>query len=177
MNILNIHSGTDIQATWQAVLEETTAYFEAVPNEEFVKSQGEKWSIAENLDHLFLSVKAITGGLKMPKIALRAIGKPNRPSRTYEGLVKRYHQKLEVANPSSNPYSSKAVKSQAELVNDWQSIGQKFYDRVGQWSEKDLESYLMPHPLLGKLTIREMLMFNIYHTLHHLEICKKYYKR
>jgi hypothetical protein len=27
----------------------------------------------------------------------------------------------------------------------------------------------MPHPLLGKLTVREMLLFTLYHNLHHVQ--------
>ena len=39
--------------------------------------------------------------------------------------------------------------------------------RVNTWTEKDLDTVLMPHPLLGKLTAREMLFFTIYHVQHH----------
>ena len=34
-------------------------------------------------------------------------------------------------------------------------------------SEEDLDYYVLPHPLLGKLTLREMLYFTIYHVKHH----------
>ena len=34
-------------------------------------------------------------------------------------------------------------------------------------SEEDLDYYLLPHPILGKLTLREMLYFTIYHVKHH----------
>ena len=36
-----------------------------------------------------------------------------------------------------------------------------------KWQENDLDRYQLPHPLLGKLTIREMLYFAIYHNLRH----------
>ena len=39
--------------------------------------------------------------------------------------------------------------------------------RIDSFSEKDLDNYILPHPLLGKLTIREMLFFTIYHVQHH----------
>jgi hypothetical protein len=36
-----------------------------------------------------------------------------------------------------------------------------------KFSEDDLDSIRLPHPLLGKLTVREMLYFAVYHVGHH----------
>jgi hypothetical protein len=33
-----------------------------------------------------------------------------------------------------------------------------------------LDEYLLPHPLIGKLTIREILYFTIYHNLRHASL-------
>jgi hypothetical protein len=44
---------------------------------------------------------------------------------------------------------------------------QKMVDFINKWKAADMEIYLLPHPLLGKLTIREMLLFTIYHIEHH----------
>lgn len=41
------------------------------------------------------------------------------------------------------------------------------------WSDPQLDQYLAPHPLLGKLTLRELGYFTIYHTEHHLNIIKE----
>jgi uncharacterized damage-inducible protein DinB len=32
-----------------------------------------------------------------------------------------------------------------------------------------LDRLRLPHPALGKLTVREMLFFTIYHNIHHVE--------
>jgi hypothetical protein len=39
--------------------------------------------------------------------------------------------------------------------------------RIGTWSETDLDRYRLPHPLLGRLTVREMLFFTVQHLAHH----------
>ncbi len=39
--------------------------------------------------------------------------------------------------------------------------------RVDSFSEAQLDALILPHPLLGKLTLREMLYFTIYHVQHH----------
>ena len=38
------------------------------------------------------------------------------------------------------------------------------------WSERALDRYRLPHPLLGRLTVREMLLFTLYHSVHHFSL-------
>jgi len=45
--------------------------------------------------------------------------------------------------------------------------------KVEKFTEQELDTLILPHPLLGKLTIREMLYFTIYHVGHHHEITKR----
>ena len=43
--------------------------------------------------------------------------------------------------------------------------------RIESWSrEKQLDHFLLPHPLLGKITLREMLFFSAYHIQHHTKL-------
>jgi DNA-directed RNA polymerase subunit L len=39
-----------------------------------------------------------------------------------------------------------------------------------KWQEVEFDRYQLPHPILGKLTMREMLFFTIYHTLRHARL-------
>jgi hypothetical protein len=41
-----------------------------------------------------------------------------------------------------------------------------------KWKDDQLDHYIAPHPLLGKLTLRELCYFTIYHAGHHLNIIK-----
>jgi hypothetical protein len=52
----------------------------------------------------------------------------------------------------------------------WQLTNAELLRRVRRWSETSLDAVLLPHPLLGKLTAREMLQFTVYHTAHHLNL-------
>ena len=40
-------------------------------------------------------------------------------------------------------------------------------DSVETWTEHDLDACGMPHPILGVLSVREMLLFELYHNTHH----------
>ena len=40
---------------------------------------------------------------------------------------------------------------------------------INNYSEQQLDTFILPHPLLGKVTLREMMYFTIYHAEHHLK--------
>ena len=61
-------------------------------------------------------------------------------------------------------YISKLVKEEKRLAK-----------KIQKWTESDLDTYLLPHPLLGKMTIREIALWTAYHTEHHYKILKLNY--
>jgi hypothetical protein len=38
-----------------------------------------------------------------------------------------------------------------------------------RWPERALDTTRMPHPLLGAITVREMMFFTLYHNRHHVD--------
>lgn len=137
----------------------------------FYQAFGEKWSIAENMDHLIRSCRPVASALKMPKAALQAFGSPDQATRSYETIVAIYQAKLKEGTAvASGPFvpENSLDYPQADMLRDWQLIAGKFAERTDQWEEEDLDQYVIPHPVLGKLTVREMLFFTINHNYHHL---------
>lgn len=143
---------------------------------QFMARPNNKWSVGQNIEHLIKSLSPVNLALKMPAFVLRfQFGKPNRKPRTYPELVIRYNQKLQAGGrapgrfiPPTILWSDKDKK--LEVFNHEKDIMIK---RLNTWSEDQLDSYLIPHPLLGKLTIREMLFFSSYHIEHHLRLLKE----
>jgi DinB superfamily len=129
-----------------------------------------KWSIAENCKHLSLSVKPLNTAFSLPNFALLFFGKLNRPARNYDEMVEKYLQKLAegaVATSQFVPEKISVENSKEDLIQELKKINDSFLKKVDDFTEDDLDKYLIPHPVLGKLTIREMLYFTICHTLHH----------
>ncbi len=54
-----------------------------------------------------------------------------------------------------------------DLLDQFSKASAELVSVVEKWNENELDEYLLPHPILAKLTIREMLFFTIYHNLRH----------
>ena len=151
------------------------AWFHDIPPGDFFARQGEVWSASDNLDHLIKAVKPITKALKLPKITLQAIfGKPEKVSMTYEELCSVYRDAIARGGQASGRYLpdqqtplENAGEQKKILVDQWLMASGELVSAAEPWEEEDLDRYQLPHPLLGKLTIREILFFVIYHNLRH----------
>lgn len=139
----------------------------------------EKWTTGQHADHLIKSTLPLNSVFKMPRFTIKAMfGKPNRDSRSYDEIVEKYLQKLKEGGVASGRFLPKEVqvadkyKIMAELTLE----KEKLQNVLRNWREADLDKYLIPHPLLGKLTVREMFYFTIYHTEHHTAILRKQYE-
>ena len=42
-----------------------------------------------------------------------------------------------------------------------------------RWTETQLDAHRMPHPLMGKLTVREMMLFTLLHNRHHVQVAER----
>jgi len=145
-----------------------------VANSAFFKRPYSKWSMAENLEHLILSVKPLNLAFRLPKFALLFFGKPNRPIRTQDELVRKYLSKLDAGGRAGSAFVPELKQVDKRLlIQSFENENKRFINSLTKWSEEDLDRYLLPHPLLGKLYLREMLYFTIYHTQHHLRAIKR----
>ena len=145
-------------------------------DDDLLFSTNGKWTAGQQLDHIYKSVSALTSGLMLPKFVIRLyVGKANRPSRDYEALVAKYKLRLEAGGKATGRFIPKTVrpdqkiKLAEKLVRSIDSLCKK----VDTYSERQLDYYILPHPLLGKLTVREMLYFTIYHVKHHQKLTLK----
>jgi hypothetical protein len=101
----------------------------------FFKKPDEKWSVAENIQHLITSIKITSLAYRLPKFIVK-----------FE--IKYGKQKL---------------------MYNWQKATVAFIKALTKnRTEKDLDNYLAKHPLLGRITLRELCYFTIFHTEHHL---------
>lgn len=155
--------------------EEMIRFIEGLSAPQFVEAPNGKWSAGQNLDHLNKSLSPVNLALRLPRFVLRWLfGKPNRKPRSYDELVERYHQKLAAGGRASGQFIPPGIRidQKENLINRFRKETRTMSKLMSHCREDQLDNYLLPHPLLGKLTLREMLFFSVYHIKHHSESLK-----
>lgn len=173
---LNIHTAEEIREGLVRVFAEVSDLIAPLSDEAYREKTSEKWSVAENMDHLILSAKPVAKGLRLPKLAFRAFGLAKKDSRSFGDLAAAYRELLAQGGRAGGAYvpqGTDALPDATDQLAEWNKTLTYFHKNLDKWSESDLDKYRLPHPLLGKLTAREMLFFTIYHTWHHVQACKK----
>lgn len=152
-----------------------TDWFSASRIDDFFKRHTGSWSPSDNLDHLIKSVKQVTKAMKLPRPALQGMfGKPEKASRSYEEICEAYRAELAKGAQASGRYlpdqedpQDKADDLKRHLIETWVKAGNELVSAAEGWNDTDLDQHQLPHPILGNLTVREMLFFTIYHNLRH----------
>lgn len=169
----NLSLDTIVMQSKQA-FHELSQSVQDIPNEKFfAEPPNGKWSIAQHVKHLLISTKTTTAAYALPRFIVRLVaGKPNRPSRTYEDLVEKYKTKLAMGGKASGRYIPAKIKSaygKENLLRNWERVTAEYLRAMKtKWKDDQLDNYIVPHPLLGKITLRELGYFTIYHTYHHM---------
>ena len=153
-------------------IEKTTQFFSE--KDFFKRPLAGKWSAAENAEHLFLSVRPLVGLFGDPPAMEERWGSSNRTSRAYDAIVAAYLEKVGAVGPGLPEFTPGAItQSKEELADKLKAINNKFLVRASLFTEKELDCYQVPHPVIGMLTCREFLYFTDYHTGRHCEAMKK----
>lgn len=151
-----------------------SAFWGSFSTAAFFAPVGGGWSPAGNVRHLNKAIAPLARALTLPRFLLWLLfGKARKPSRPYSGLRDVYLATLkrgagagsfapEPADPSEN-----TDQRRAKLMATREDLAKKLAAAIRRWDDADLDRYRLPHPLLGRLTVREMLFFTVYHNYHH----------
>lgn len=139
--------------------------------EQVCQDQGERWSIAQQFKHLILSNAPIASALKKPYERLAGFGTPKEPTLSYENLKAKYEHLLTTGVKAPPKFTPEVISVDTwdNMFEEWEMINRKFQERLAEWPESDLDTFAIPHPVLGLLSTRQMLFFTILHNWHHLE--------
>ena len=145
-------------------------YVSALPDEKFIYRNEEKWTAGQQLSHTYLCLLPFLKVLPSKASVLR-FGRINRKTWSYETVIEKY---LQTDLKAPGIYLPEPVESeQKALIN---ASLQQALDTIVQllepYTEEELDHFVLPHPLLGPLTVREMFYLMAYHPLHHLRQAK-----
>lgn len=150
------------------------SYFSAIPESKFFEAPPNVWSPADNLVHLIKSISPVVTALKLPKMALRMrFGKAKHASRSLAEVRKAYMAFVDagqaIAPSNFAPEVTETSAAERErILQGWQRKCDQLVSAVESWADEDLDQLVLPHPLLGDMTLREILLFTLYHNQHHV---------
>lgn len=139
-------------------------------------SLNEKWTVSQNVEHINISLFRVSNYLSLPKSSIESnYGLSERASKSNETIIKVFKNALENGAKAMDPFIPELnLNTDIDvLVNQGKNLLAEFISNLQNWSEIELETYNCPHPVLGKITVREILYFTIYHVQHHHETIKK----
>lgn len=147
-----------------------TEYIGGLSNEEFLFADQSKWSAGQQLKHIVLCVNPLVQVFGMPNTMIKQnFGTTESPGRTYDKLLGDYLEKLNQGGKAPNKYVPEIVSEneKPELMKNLSKLIEKLNTEIENFTEKELDTLCIPHPLLGNISLREMLYNAIYHVEHH----------
>lgn len=169
------HARGEIVAELGALHEQSTAFWSRFDDREFFAPLGAAWSPADNVRHLDRSIKPLTQALRLPVPVIWLLFGPARtPSRRYTEVRDAYRARLAEGvtagryAPPPVPAPESPASARRDLMARRELRARALVAAIERWEENDLDRCRLPHPALGKLTVRETLLFTVYHNLHHV---------
>lgn len=174
---MTIQDTNSIQTAVNGAFTQFAAFIEPLTDASFTQMLNGGWSAGQHLEHLILSTKPVNLALRLPGWLLRLLfGKRNnRPSRSYDEVVAKYQAVLAKGAAAPGGYTPKPVTAaqKNKLLRNFKKQLNLLTGRIQQLSDEQLDNRIVPHPLLGKMTLREIVFFTIYHTNHHLNTLRE----
>lgn len=172
-----IQTKSDIIAALQQSYEQVISTATQLPDTQFFTGTDTEWSPADYLKHLILSVKPFARALQLTPEQLESMfGTSADGSMTYTELVEAYDAKIQAglraeSSPSFTPVSYDLPEDvqniQGYLIEAWEITNKSLIAVLDNWSELDMDTYVLPHPALSNITLREMCFFTIHHNQVH----------
>lgn len=174
-------TGEEIAGELRRLHAESVRYWSAYEIATFFRRpKPDVWAPADQVRHLTKSIRAVTKGATMPRPVLFLLfGLAGQPSRRIEGLKAHYRQALGRGGkagrfaPRALEPAEQSVAGRSRLMAQHAEAVESLASAVERWSERALDRYRLPHPLLGKLTVREMMLFTVLHNVHHVHVAER----
>ena len=157
-------------------------FFGSLTPDELVLRVESAWTAAEQLAHLNTVVSAVAKGFAVLRLLLRIrYGRSRSPVRSHAALRDDYRAILAAGGRAAGPFvparhdlaPAQIEAHRRSLLARWGRVNGRLQKALEPWNEKHLDTIRLPHPLLGKISAREMIYFTVYHSEHHVAATKR----
>ncbi|MBX2932023.1 MAG: DinB family protein [Chitinophagaceae bacterium] len=151
---------------------EMSDYINSLTDEQFVFSHNDKWTAGQQFSHVYLALLPFPKILPSKEFIVQKFGKIDRPIWSSDTVIENYFKTSRQAPQQFLP-EQVSSEQKATITADLQKITLTIHQLLDQYTDEELDTLVIPHPLLGKLTIREMFYLMAYHATHHLNQTKE----
>jgi hypothetical protein len=129
-----------------------------------------KWNAGAQLDHLIRSVRPLVLAYRLPVwLPGLLFGPSKNGSAAFADIARRYEAQLKAGAKATGAYIPKGIPF-ADRQRGLEALleaAERVAGMIRRMPEATLDRYRLPHPLIGKLSYREMAYFTIHHVGHH----------
>jgi len=168
-------SKTEILHDLEAVRDWSLDFWRQFETAGFFAPIGDAWSPADNVRHLVKSNRPVALAMGLPRIVLYfRFGMNRRRSRGYSEMLATYQDALGAGLTAGRfaaspvPAGEQTAESRERALHGLAGTFDALGSALRRWPESALDRARLPHPGLGLLTVREMLLFTLYHNAHHV---------
>ncbi len=147
--------------------QETIDYINDLDEQQFVYRYNNKWAAGQHLKHILLTIIPFPKALASKEFILKKFGTINRSVWNYETVLENYFKTSLKAPEQFLPDDEVTPVQKSKIISDVQTELESIEGLLTNYTEEELDTLTLPHPLLGQLTIREMFYLMAYHPLHH----------
>ena len=168
---MNPYTLDEIRSAIPAQHKRFADYLRGLPLATFLGSLGNTWSPLQHMQHLMNSEAALAGFIGARKFL--PLQTP-AASKNYNEVIAVYRAALEATPIPNNPFpppeygSLDALEATRGLaLGEFLKGGDLLVEATRSCSDAELDAFQGRHPLLGKMSLREFLLFSVYHVEHH----------
>lgn len=147
-----------------------TDYLAGLSTEDFTFAPENGWSAGQQLQHIVLCLKPLVHvyGMDAEQI-IQNFGQTDRSNRSPETLKSDYLAALAKGGKAPQAYVPEPVadSERALLLASMTGLVEALCERVDRRSPTELDQLCILHPLMGLISLREMLYNATYHVTHH----------
>jgi len=160
----------EIMAALESNVEFSATLFSSLPDSLMFDGDPDHWSPAHHLVHLTEASVSVERALRRGTLPSH----PTAKSRSYAEV-----RDAAAASVAATPkdrlleMGRRAViapgTTRQDVVEAFATASARLRDAAAAWTEDALDRHALAHPLMGELTVREMLLFFVVHERHHLK--------
>jgi hypothetical protein len=168
---------TSLKHEWLSELERRhealIQYVDPLPDEALLYSETGKWNAGQQLQHVYLCLQVISQALASKKYIEDTFGRIDRPTWNYDEVIARYSAGLAAGGKAPERFVPAAFDPDGKerVIADLRGLLHTIKTQLESYSEEECDTLVLPHPFVGKLTIRELFFLMTEHAdIHHRSI-------